>query len=756
MPKMINLTIDKVSVQVPEGTTILEAAKTIGIKIPSLCYHPYLSKEGRCRICIVEVKGMKDLVASCAYPVSEGMEVTTSNPEIRQLRRDIVELILDNHPDECHTCERDSNCELQRLAYSMGVRNKHFKGEKKHYENDYSGSAVIREPDKCILCGRCVRVCSEIQGVNCLDIAHRGFKSVVVPAFESPFSESVCSSCGQCINVCPTAAFLEKDATAKVWKGLADPTKVKIAQFAPSVRAAIGEGFGLEPGTNMEKKLITALRRLGFDYVFDTQFGADLTIVEEASELIERIKNKGQMPMITSCSAAWIKFVEHFYPELLPNLSSCMSPMIMVGSVIKRFFAGKINKKAEDIFSVAAMCCTAKKNEAERPETQMDSEIALVDAVITTRELVWMLKSSGIDLPNLEDGEFDSPLGESTGAATIFGATGGVMEAALRTAYFFLTGKEMPDLELKPVREAIEHIKEAELDINGQKIRVAVASSLGHAQTLLEKVKAGEKYDFIEIMGCLGGCVGGGGQPYAGSDSIPIDKELLKKRAATLYNLDEHKEKRTSHNNEYIQKLYQEALDRYGSIKAHEWLHTHYSPKFPKGVCLKPHFDNEKIICLDKRQEELKQYMDQYLNHEYWYSYLIPVLHKAQELYGYLSVEVMKFISQYMQIPSARIYGVATFFHLFRLKPQGKYKFYVCMGTACYVKGANEVLRELEKQLGIKAHETTKDGLFSIEQMRCFGACGLAPVLVVNDKVYGKVKPEDIKGIIRDYSTAKV
>ncbi|MFA5878930.1 MAG: NADH-dependent [FeFe] hydrogenase, group A6 [Candidatus Margulisiibacteriota bacterium] len=751
MTNLINLTIDEISVQVPEGTTILEAAKKIGVKVPSLCYHPYLSKEGRCRICIVEVKGMRDLVASCAYPAAEGMQVITTNPEIRQYRRDIMELILDNHPDECHICERDSNCELQRLAYAMGVRHKHFKGEKKNYENDFSSKAVIREPNKCILCGRCVRMCSEIQGVNCLEIAHRGFKSVVVPAYETEFKDSICTSCGQCINVCPTAAFLEQDATQIVWKMLADEKKVKVAQFAPSVRAAIGEGFGLPAGTNMEKKVITALRMLGFDYVFDTQFGADLTIVEEASELIERITKGKKMPMITSCSAAWIKFVEQFYPQLLGNLSTCMSPMSMVGSVIKRYFAQKINRKPEEIFNVAAMCCTAKKNEAARDELKTEDGLPLVDAVITTRELVWMLKSSGIDLPNLPDGEFDSPLGESTGAATIFGATGGVMEAALRTAYFFLTGKEMPDLEYKPVREAIDYIKEAEVDINGTKVRVAVASSLGHAQTLLEKVLAGEKYDFIEIMGCLGGCVGGGGQPYAGTNMVPIDKELLKKRAATLYNLDEHKAKRSSHQNAQIQFLYQDALERYGSLKAHEWLHTHYKARSPKGVCRKPQFDKNIPASADNRLNELAAFMDQFIGQVNWDSYLVPVLQKAQKLFGYLAKDTMDFVSQYMQIPSARIYGVATFFHMFRLAPQGKYRFYVCMGTACYVKGAANILKELENQLGIHAYQTTADGLFTIEDIRCYGACGLAPVLIVNDKVYAKVKPEDVAKIVKEY-----
>ncbi len=750
MSETIKCKIDNVDVEVKKGTTILEAAKQIGVKVPSLCYHPYLSIEGACRVCIVEVKGRNDYVASCSQPVTEGMEVTTHSPQIHQARRDIVELILDNHPDECHTCERDHNCELQRLAYATGVRDKLFKGEKKRYKKDDSSKSVVRDPEKCILCGRCVRVCNEIQGISCIDIAHRGFQSAVVPAFEKPFGESVCSSCGQCINVCPTAAFLEKDYTNSVWKALADPEITTVVQFAPSVRAAIGEGFGLPVGLNLERKIVTALRRLGFNYVFDTQFGADLTILEEASELAHRIKENVNLPMITSCSAAWVKFSEQFYPELLPNLSTCMSPMSMMGSLIKRYFSEKIGKDPAKIFSVAAMCCTAKKDESLRDSNETPEGHRYVDASITTRELIWMIKSAGIDLVHLPDGEFDHPLGESTGAGTIFGATGGVMEAALRTAHFLLTGTELPGIEFKPVREAIDSVKVAEVDIAGTKIRVAVASSLGHAQDLLESVRLGVPYHFIEIMGCLGGCVGGGGQPYAGTENIPLDKDLLKKRAQALYSADELSVKRRSHENQDVNKLYEQALERYGSWKAHEWLHTHYEEKMPRGICRSGKTE-QKVNCVtpdDPRYQELSAYIEQVTSDNHRRRHLLPVLHKTQELFGYLSTEAMDFISVKMQIATSRIYGVATFYHYFHLKPKGETRINVCLGTACYVKGAGDVVAEFEKRLGIKMGETSVDGKFSLESTRCIGACGLAPVVLINDDVHSRVKVGDVKKML--------
>ncbi|MEK6557518.1 MAG: [Fe-Fe] hydrogenase large subunit C-terminal domain-containing protein [Candidatus Margulisiibacteriota bacterium] len=498
---------------------------------------------------------------------------------------------------------------------------------------------------------------------------------------------------------------------------------------------------------------MTAFRRLGFKYVFDTQFGADLTIVEEASELIHRLKNNGKLPMITSCSAAWIKFVEQFYPELLPNLSTCMSPMSMVGSLIKNYFPQTIQQPADKVFSVAAMCCTAKKDESMRPDLMTKDGLRYVDAVITTRELVWMIKSTGINFTELEDGECDSLLGESSGAGTIFGATGGVMEAAIRTAHFLVAGHELPEITFTPVRGAIEYIKEAEVNLAGTILKVAVASSLGHAQTLLEKVRSGEaQYHFIEIMGCLGGCVGGGGQPYAGTNMVPLDKELLRKRASVLYGIDELKHKRQSHNNSQIADLYNNLLEHYGSHKAHELLHRGYQANLPTGICrqTKPEQIHHCVIPEDPRFHELKQLIESNRNKEHFQSYLIPVLHKAQELFGYLSVEVMDFISIQMQIPTSRIYGVATFYHFFSLRPKGETRINVCLGTACYVKGAADVVREFEKQLGIKMGMTGPDGKYSLESTRCIGACGLAPVALINDKVHGKVKAQDVKDLLRE------
>ncbi|MEW6535175.1 MAG: NADH-dependent [FeFe] hydrogenase, group A6 [Candidatus Auribacterota bacterium] len=582
--KMVTLTIDGKKVEVPHGTSIMNAAELLGIKVPRLCYHPKLSVEGACRVCIVEVKGARNFIASCATPVAEGMEVTTTSPEIRQARRDIVELILDNHPKDCQTCERDGNCELQRLAYAMGVRNRYFEGEKKNYEKDLSGAAVVRDPNKCILCQRCVRVCEEVQGVTCLSQAHRGFKTVVMPAFDLPFAESVCTGCGQCINVCPTAAFLEKDSTKQVWKALADPELTVIAQFAPSVRAAIGEGFGLPPGRNMQGEVITALKLVGCDIVFDTTFGADLTIVEEANEFVQRLTKGGTLPMITSCSAAWMKYVEQFHPTILDHISTCKSPMSMVSAMTKSFYAQKQNIDPAKIFNLAVMCCTAKKYEAARPEMCDEHGRPYTDTVITTREFVWMLKSLGIDLPNLEKSEPDPVLGFATGAADIFGATGGVMEAALRTAYEIVTGETLIDINFNAVR-GMKGIKEANVNVSGTEVKVAVAHGLGNARQLMRQVEEGTSpYHFIEIMGCPGGCIGGGGQPYAGTNVMPLDQNMLEARARALYNIDEHKVLRKSHENPYVQRLYKEFLGKPLSEVSHKYLHTHYKQHFPVGI----------------------------------------------------------------------------------------------------------------------------------------------------------------------------
>jgi iron-only hydrogenase group A len=580
---MITIYINDKPYEVAPGQTIMQAADKLGYHIPRLCYHPKLSIEGACRVCIVEVEGAKNYVASCAFPVSDGMKIRTNSEEIRRARRDIVELILDNHPQDCHTCERDARCELQRLAYDMGIRTRHFEGEKKHYDRDLSSASVVRDPNKCILCGRCVRICSEIQKVNTLGYAHRGFKTVVMPAYNMPFSESVCSNCGQCINVCPTAAFVEKNYTQELFNVLNDKSKVKVAQFAPSVRAAIGEAFGLPAGRNMERELVAALRKLGFDYVFDTQFSADLTIMEEASELLERIKGHGKLPMITSCSSAWMKNLEQFHPDLIDNVSTCKSPMSMQSAIIKTYFADKIKRDPKDIVSVAIMCCTAKKYEAARPELEING-MRTTDIVVTTREIAWMIKSAGIGFVNIQGEDFDDPLGMSSGAGTIFGVTGGVMEAAVRTAYEMYTGETLRGIELNAVR-GFKGIREGRVVMAGQEIRVAVAHGLGNAAELLDAVrKDPNRYHFIEIMGCPGGCIGGGGQPYAVENSIPLDEELLKKRAEALYDNDRGNTIRRSHENPHVQRIYKEFLGKPLSEKSHELLHTHYHEKLPKGI----------------------------------------------------------------------------------------------------------------------------------------------------------------------------
>lgn len=583
MADMITIYINNKEYQVEAEQTIMQAADKLGFHIPRLCYHPKLSIEGACRVCIVEVEGMRNYVASCAYPVAAGMRVHTNTQELRQARRDIVELILDNHPEDCHTCDRDGNCELQRLAYAMGIRKRHFSGEKKHYEKDLSSTSVIRDPNKCILCGRCVRVCSEIQGINALRQAHRGFKTVVMPAYNMPFSESVCTSCGQCINVCPTASFVEKNHTQEMFRKLNEKDTIKIAQIAPSVRAAIGEAFGFQPGRSFERELVAALRKLGFDYVFDAQFSADLTIMEEGSEFLERVQSNGKLPMITSCSSAWMKCVEQFYPDLLDNISTAKSPMSMMGALIKTYYAEKMGFDPKKIESVAIMCCTAKKYEAARPELMVDGMPA-VDKVITTREIAWMIKSAGIDFVNIKGEDFDHPLGESSGAGAIFGVTGGVMEAAIRTAYELYTGETLLDIEVKAIR-GMKGIKEGTIVMDGKEIRVAVAHGLGNAHKLLDEVrKDPNKYHFIEIMGCPGGCIGGGGQPYAGANTIPLDEVLLQKRAEALYGIDRNKTIRRSHDNPDVQRLYKEFLGRPLSAVSHKLLHTHYSAKKPVGI----------------------------------------------------------------------------------------------------------------------------------------------------------------------------
>jgi iron-only hydrogenase group A len=583
---MINLTIDQEPIQVPAGTTVLKAAEQLGIHIPRLCYHPNLSLEGACRVCVVQVEGFNHFLTACGQEVWEGMEIQTNSPQIRQARRDIIELLLDNHPMDCQTCDRDGQCELQRQAYRLGIRERLFEGKRKHYAVDDSSESVVRTPEKCILCGRCVRVCEEVQGVHNLSQHGRGFETVVGPANLADMDDSACIMCGQCINVCPTAAFLEKDHTERVWEALSAPrgTKHVVVQPAPSIRAAIGECFGMPVGTPVTGKLVTALRRLGFDAVFDTNFGADLTIIEEANEFLNRVKNGGPLPLITSCSPGWVNFLEKFYPEMIPFTSTCKSPMSMLSTLMKTYYAEKKGLKPEEIYVVGIMPCVAKKFEASRPEHAMADGTPYTDAVLTTRELAWMIKSYGIDFVNLPDGEFDRPLGISSGAADIFGATGGVMEAALRTAAVKLTGEELGPLVFEDVR-GVTGLKEATIHIAGIDVNIAVSNGLTNAKTLLDLVKtSGKQYHLIEIMACPGGCVAGGGQPYPPQDMDVLDPRLPILRAQALYKIDSDKQLRRSHENPAIEHLYQEFLGEPNGEKAHHLLHTHYQARMPRGI----------------------------------------------------------------------------------------------------------------------------------------------------------------------------
>ncbi|MEI6970093.1 MAG: NADH-dependent [FeFe] hydrogenase, group A6 [bacterium] len=581
--KTVTLWIDGVKVTAPAKSTILQAADSTNINIPSLCYHPDLSVIGACRVCVVEVEGQRNPVASCSFPVAEGMKVTTSSPLLRRLRRDIVELILDNHPMDCQTCARNGTCELQKLAHDLGVRERLFEGERKRIEVDKS-SPVHRNPEKCILCGRCVRVCSEVQGVHNLSVQNRGFHNVVAPAHDGKMIDSVCIHCGQCVNVCPTAAFTEQDATESVFEALSNPDLHVVVHTAPAIRATIGEGFGFRVGTPVTGKLVTALRMAGFKKVFDTNFGADLTICEESEEFVSRIKKNERLPLITSCSPGWVNFMERFYPELIPLTSTCKSPMSMLSTLLKTYYAQQSGIDPQKIFVVAVMPCTAKKFEARREELKTPWGSPYTDAVLTTRELIWMLKCVGVDFANVEDGAFDSPLGVSSGAADIFGATGGVMEAALRTAYEKITCKELEKLDFEEMR-GVEGVKESSISINGTIINIGVANGLQNAKKLLDRVVSGEKqYHIIEIMACPGGCVAGGGQPYPPKGIYVLDPSLARLRARALYAIDESKTMRKSHENPAITALYENFLGAPNSHLCHELLHTKYEPKTPRGV----------------------------------------------------------------------------------------------------------------------------------------------------------------------------
>ncbi len=571
---MVNLKINNIPVQVKEGTTVLEAAKIAGINIPTLCYLKDINEIGACRVCVVEVKGARSLVASCVYPVSEGMEVFTNTEKVRKSRKTTIELLLSNHKRECLSCVRSTNCELQKLSAEYGCDEARFQGSKSEYEPDTSTNYLVRDNEKCVLCRRCVAVCKHVQDVAVIAPVRRGFNTHIGCAFEGGLGDAPCVACGQCIAVCPTGALHEREEIDDVRAAINDPSKTVIVAAAPAVRAAIGEEFGYPIGTNAEGKMFTALRMLGFDKVFDVNFGADLTIMEEAHELIDRVTNKGVLPMFTSCSPGWIRYVEYYYPELIPNISSCKSPMQMFGATVKTYWAHKEGIDPKNIYVVGVMPCTAKKFEKTRGG-ESASGYPDIDAVLTTRELAKMIKASGILFNELPDGTFDDPLGEFTGASVIFGATGGVMEAALRTAAETLTGKPLGDVDFKEVR-GIKGIKEAEYDLNGTKVKVAVASGLTNAKQLCEKIKKGEcDYTFVEVMCCPGGCVNGGGQPIQ-SAYTRRQVDLRSKRAKALYDEDKKSAIRKSHENPAIQKLYAEFFGAPGSHQAHEILHTHY------------------------------------------------------------------------------------------------------------------------------------------------------------------------------------
>lgn len=576
---MVNITINGKEIQASEDLTILEAANANGFHIPTLC-HMNFHEEGiqnhpvSCRVCMVEVKRDwgSTLLPACDQKISEGMVIETDSKQAINARRTVVELLLSDHPQDCLYCARSTNCELQDLAHELNIRQNRYTGKQNHHGVDATSKSIVKDLDKCILCRRCETACSDMQTVNVYSAINRGFETVISPAFGNSLQDTPCTFCGQCVTVCPTAALTEINNVNSVWEAINDPEKVVVVQTAPAVRVAIAEEFGAEPGTISTGKMVTALKRTGFDFVFDTNWAADLTIMEEANEVLQRLNGEGQLPILTSCCPAWINFIEYQFPKLVDIPSTCKSPHEMFGAIAKTYFAEKQGIKPENMVVVSVMPCVAKKYEADRPE--LGAEHSDVDLVITTREFAQMCKEAGINYMGLEDSEFDNPLGESTGAGQIFGATGGVLEAALRTAAAWLEEKEPVSLDYKDVR-GLEGIKEAQITVAGKDLRVAAASGLGNARKLLEKVEAGEnQYDVIEIMACPGGCIAGGGQPYDHGDI-----SIIEKRMQATYTIDSDKTIRESHKNPDIIKLYDEFLGKPGSHKAHELLHTHFTGK---------------------------------------------------------------------------------------------------------------------------------------------------------------------------------
>lgn len=576
----IALSINGIPVEVPPGSTLLDAAHAIGVRIPTLCHDPQLTISGACRMCVVEVAnpdGSTRLEPACSYPARDGMSVRTNTAEVRNARRTIIELILANHPRACQTCVRNGRCQLQSLCREYSIDEIRYEGEKRCFEVDTSTVALTRHPDYCILCGKCVKVCREVQGVHALDYVNRGFNTITMPAFDRDLAHTVCVLCGQCLLKCPVAAIRDRSYVDEVEEALDDPQRICIVQIAPSIRASVGELFGLPPGTLLTNKIPTALRRLGFRHVFDTDFGADMAVMEEGHELVERIRKAGPFPLITSCSPGWVKYMEHFFPDFIPMMSSTKSPQQIVGALTKTFFAQRMGIDPARIYLVSIMPCSAKKYESQRPETRMDGGLHEVDVVLTTREFGDLLRLHEIDLPSLPDGDFDPILGESTGAGLMFGVTGGMMEASLRTVATVLDPKGEPPLEF-PLLRGTGGIKRGSVIVGDHEVHLCAVHGLGNARKVLESIRAGkENIHFLEVMACPGGCVGGGGQP------LPTTDEIRKRRIEAMYFEDRGKPIRQAHRSPAVRQIYRDFLGEPLSHKAHELLHTTYSPRTPRG-----------------------------------------------------------------------------------------------------------------------------------------------------------------------------
>lgn len=560
----VKLFIDDEKIEVESDITVLEAARQMGKEIPTLCYLKDKNVIGACRICLIEIENTGKLAASCITPVAEDLRIQTNTKRVRDTRKMNLEFLLSNHDIECPTCLSNEECDLRQIAEELGVREIRFEGQKSSFKKDSSTPSIFRDPEKCILCRRCESICRDVQSVEAINADGRGFDTVISTTFFDNLMESPCVLCGQCTLVCPTGAITEREYIDEVWEVLSDPEKHVVVQTAPAVRVALSEAFGEESGQICTGKMVAALKKLGFDKVYDTNFTADLTIMEEGTELIERIKNGGELPLFTSCSPGWIKFIEQYYPDYLDNISSCKSPQQMFGALVNSYYQEREGINKEDIAVVSIMPCTAKKFEAQREEMAGD-----VDYVLTTRELARMIKQAGLNLNDLEEDEYDNLMGSSTGAGAIFGSTGGVMEAALRTAYELITGEELLEIDFDVLR-GFDGLKTAAVDINGLEVKVAVAHGLANARKVFEMIKNGEEFHFVEFMACPGGCLGGGGQP------LKATEEVLEKRMEAIYEIDKSKKIRKSHENPYIKKIYEEYLDHPGSHLAHQLLHTEY------------------------------------------------------------------------------------------------------------------------------------------------------------------------------------